>query len=399
MSVNKYKKLFKNNAKRKKVIVLDWLTLTVDDLFANLEYEKGQAFHEGYVITHREGQRTQQFNQIAEIHREGKRVAILTYESSNPLILKDRAQIKFENELFYSGEIESQVNDLISAFNLQNVSVSRADIAVDGVYLHDAVNYFVKQSVKSEIYEESGRDYKNAVVRVRDTDNISFRLSGRRAYVNSNSDQFYVGEFGSRGDGRKRSTRLIRYYNKSKELRNKPDKQYIEDFYKRNEIDGEVYRFEMQLSSAYLSSLAGFELSHLFDPQKLKDLLHTSCKNFFEFAWNTDSNISRCERIDLFGYIEHVTFYVKVKRFVKNSIRTIKIGIKRDIQDCYTGLYRTPEMKSERDALIDVVFDKIRHYDLSEWFSRVVPSLYDQMERKANQLNFSLPSTQLKMFA
>ena len=153
-------KLIESAKDSKKVLIFDWLTLTVDDFLNHDECTKQLDF-DGVILTQLEGKRTSHFNKIFEIHLNGFRVATLTAQSASKHILVNRAQIKFENELFYTGQLKNVLNRLKTALHLQNIQISRLDIAIDGATIHPFVNHFY--------YEATNKDF----VRVNDSDNIT----------------------------------------------------------------------------------------------------------------------------------------------------------------------------------------------------------------------------------
>lgn len=382
-------KIIEVNQNLPKIILIDWLNITVDE-FLNYEEIENQVVIGNFVFSLIQGRRTPHFNRVYEVHHFGVKVATMTAESNHPLILKDRCQIKFENHVFYDGSLKTIYHNLKNELGLKNISISRIDIAVDGVNFHELVAYHY-------YYEQ-----QNEIVIPNDRDNITPIGDSRAMRRNCVFDSFRVGNRGKKSkDGEmavSKSDRLCRYYNKTREILEASHKKYISDFHEKNGLQGEVYRFEVELSAKFLSHRA-FDIESIFDTQYLERLFISGVKNFFEFRLNDNKRVARCTSINFFGGIGQASPIERVKKVVQDTLRTIKSGIKSLVKSCTIGSFSADDLKKERDIIIESIFHQIRVFDLAEWFSRVSPTLFEQILFNAKKLDIKPQNTQLKIFA
>ena len=373
----------------KLLLTLDWLTLNIDDFFQNLNWDEGYYQIGDYVVTLEDGG-TNLFNYRASVFFSGDKVATLLFESKSKHILADRAHLKLENYLFYSGAAQSVLEGFISAFDIKDIRVSRVDIACDGVFLHEFLN--------SWLYGKKNEYDTRNIARVNDRDNIAPFVSDRASVANIDYDAFYIGSRGSRASRKTRSNKFGRYYNKTRELDNNSDKCYIRDYHSHNGFSGTVYRYEVQLSSDYLSTLSNFTYTDVFDQEKLESLFLSANKSFFEFYYKENSNVTKCQRIEIFSQFKQ-PLYKKVKKIVRDKTRTVRISIKRLASECFIGVFSTQEMREARKNTIDTIYNLIRVYQLEEWYVKVAPYWWEEIKIKSIQKNIKMPTdVQLAFF-
>ena len=368
--------LLKNQSRL--LINLDWLTLNISDVWKNLDFSSEGLISIGeFVISLREG-RTRNFNKLASVLFRGVPVGTLAFDSNSKLILNDRAHFKLENSLFYTGDCHQLINEFIKAFEVSDVKVSRVDIAVDGVYLHEFLNNY--------LYEKDEKKRVD-VVRLRDVDNIAPVGFTRDNLINQSFDSFRIGNFGSKSSATRKGAKVARYYNKTKEIEEVSKKEYITDYYKENGFEGQVFRYEIELASAYLNKLDQFEWFHLFDTEKLKSLFNTAQKQFLEFIEPVTNNVTNCPRIELFEGLE-APLYIKKKQTNKDNVRTIKTSIKRLIHESYLGELSYSE--NFKESTKQVVFELLEKYDLYNWFASISYPLYYELLAKSIELGANL---------
>lgn len=381
------KKSFKFKNQSKLLITLDWLTLNVEDKFQLMEFDgQGIKETENFIYKLQEFGRTSHFNKMLKVYEKGQVIGTITFDSNNPKMLKGRAHIKFENHLFYSGQIKEVVERIIVENSLQSIKISRVDVAVDGVYFHPFLNKF--------LYENK---LKNSIRRVRDTDNITPVGFTRDSIQNHKFTNFYIGQRGNRNKGTSKSSKFARYYNKTAEIKETGNKkEYILEHYKINGFDltKDVYRYEVELSSTYISSLKGFEFMDIFDKDYLISLLNETNKNFFEFVHNDNKNITRCTRLVMFRGFKTETIYQRIKRVIKDKVRTIKVSIKRAISDVMTGIYSGNENIVKAQSMINYVRQSVNSYGLNDWFNTMFDWVLIEQKIKSRLQNVEISKSQ-----
>lgn len=353
-----YNEILDFNPNKKMLICLDWLTVNVQDRFSTLQFPENQLIViDNYVFEFVPNKKTTNFNKFINLYRDGVPVSQIAYESNSPVVLKNRAHIKFDNTLFYNQELQ-QVYDFLQSINLINTpSISKVDIAVDGAEVHQFISKFYFNEIN-----------QNHIFRVRDNDNIIINNPTRSQLQNHCFDSFYVGQLGSKTTGKARSSKFIRYYNKTQEIRDRGfTKQYILNWQNVNGLpnDKDIYRFEISLNADFFSKIQ-FSVDDLFNHDKLTTLFFKSLENMFEFRYRTDSNVSRCELIEIFK-LDFKPLPVLAQKKEPEKLRTIKISIKRAFEDITVGKF----MKDTEIQLISIQYIRklIYSYNLYEWFT------------------------------
>lgn len=406
-----YKKYANFKNQKKLLLTIDWLTIRTIDNFTKIQFNSESLAEYGdYVLEHVPNMRTKNFNQFLNVYYQGVKIGNILYESNHPFILQNCAHLRFENFTFYSGEVKDHYYNLCELFGLKNNSISRLDIACDGVNLHKFLNTYLKKSIKSGyITETYDKDFNKKIIknedkkgcldilRVNDVDNINFNNNSRSNYILHTSTNFIVGKQGSKSSGTSRSERYIRYYDKTKELLEvqKGKKQYITDYFEKNEFNLKkpVFRFEIQLNSVFLSKLKDFDITHIFELKTLKSLFLSSLVNFFEFRINDKKNITKCSEIPLFKEFKE-PFFVRIKRIVLDSVRTVKIAIKRQLMDIMHGTFTRHNDRVEEETNFYVtgltrhlIKAQIKRYQLEIWWQKKYPEFLREHKKKCTLLN------------
>jgi len=385
MSKIQKKTSYKLKSQKKLLITIDWLTLNCEDNFKILDFDENGIYNKGsFIYQKQEFSKTKHFNKMLRVYKDKNLIAVITYDSNNPKMLKDRCHIKFSNYLFYNNTLQQVVNELLKDNFIKNAKISRLDIAVDGVNFHGFLNKFLYKN-----------NLKN-VLRLRDSDNIIPAGFSRDMVKKHNFENFYIGQRGSRLLGTSKSSKFARYYNKTKELKDNGNKKpYINDYFKLNDFDltKDIFRYEVELSSTYISTIKGFNLNDIFDKDYLISLLRQTNSNFFEFAYADNKNITRCTRIDMFKGFKKDTIYSRKKRVTLDSLRTIKVSVKRSITDCLTGVYSSNQAIKQAQNIISYVRQTLFSYDLKTWFSQAFEHIIFEQKIKARLQNLQLSDT------
>lgn len=382
MNVKKFNFTNQNNL----LLTIDWLTLNVDDVFSNLILDENNQFiQDDFVLTLVPDKRTAHFNKVFTLNYQGRFVSTITSSSNSPHILVNRAHIKFENFLFYENSTKEIACKIIEKFNIFYVSISRLDIAVDGVYLHPFINNYLFSNEKTSV--------RSTVRRYSQHDNLCPYITTTESIRNHSFDAYYIGQMGSKKTNKAKSERFIRYYCKTKEIRETNKKQYILDYFKNNSFDleKEVYRFEVEISSSFLAKIKKFNWLHIFDHDKLQKLFQTSIVNLFDFHYIIpDTPKKYSPRLEIFKNFTKST-YQRIKKQVQDKVRTIKIGIKRMISEILTGSMAGEQNLDVAISGKDVIKNYIEKYNLMQWFFNRYPFWQKEARQLSIRENFKIP--------
>lgn len=390
MNIKKFD--FANQSKL--LITIDWLTLNVDDVFSRLILDENNQFvHGEFVLTLHPEKRTAHFNKYFTLNYQGRFIAAITSSSNSPHILVNRAHIKFENFLFYENTIEKTAVEIVEKFNIIFVSISRLDIAVDGVFLHPFINnYLFEKNDKKSI--------RTAVGRYCQHDNLFPYCDNIQDIRNHSFESYYCGQMGSKKTNKSKSERFIRYYCKTREIRETGKKQYILDYYTNNgfDLEKDVYRFEVELASSFLAKLQNFNWQHIFDHDKIQKLFQTGIVNLFDFHYIIpDTPKKYSPKLEIFKNFAKST-YQRIKKEVQDKVRTIKIGVKRMISEILTGSMSGTENLEIAIKGKDVIKNYIEKYNLSQWFFNRYPFWQKEARQLAIKENLKIPIYEPSIF-
>ncbi|GEM_PF-5057142 len=377
IETNIHKNNFSNQ--HKLLITLDWLTFNILDTFQNIQFnEQNQYIQGSFVLELIQGQRTKNFDKIINCYYGGEHVFNITCQSNSDLILKGRAHLKIENHLFYSDTAKEVFQLFKDEFHINSLKISRVDIAVDGVYIHNFLNKF--------LYGKDCKINSINIGRVRDLDNISPVVPNREDIKKLNFSNFYIGSMGNKSLNTSRSNKFGRYYNKTEELKAHGKKEYIENYFKINGFEGEVFRYEVQLNAQAISEIKDLNYHNIFDKDVQEKIFRTVNKEFFEFYYQTDKKVSRCPRVEMFEGIGEI-MYEKIKRVVKRTLRTIKTAIKRMYQEIRVGIINVCDEQIQLDNTIELM---LLRFNLKEWYDIKTPYWDDDLKKEAIKYNYNL---------
>lgn len=382
-----YKKFTYFANQKQTPLIIDWLSLNLLDTFDNLDFDHHNICEVGDFRLELTDLQTSHHKRLIYIYYKGNKVMELSTIARNKVFLNKRAFLRFDNEVFYSNEQEYLFNLLCKYFDIRDYHIIRIDLAVDGVYLHKwLTNHEESKYLPKKLKDAKG--VKKYAKRVDDINNIHMFSYDRSNTICNQYDAFEIGTRGSRREGTKRSPRFIRYYNKTAELEKQNGKKdYIKKYFENHNFNTrDVYRFEISLTHQYLKEKR-FTLDQAFNEVGLLNLFRTSLKGFFEFRLNQKKNITRCEDIDMFPKLKKAHIFQRVKRKVLDKVRTIKIAVKRDINDILHKVYQSHDFAQ---SVYYGVIAKMEKYRLLDWWKKVSPNiLYEyQLKCKKQQLEY-----------
>lgn len=392
--MSKFKKKYSNFRTQDKLLInIDWLTLNIYDNFT-MTTDTDFVYKSGNFALKREEKRTALYNTIVSVHYKGQYFAEITCNPHNVLMSPDRAHVKFENYLLYADNFKEKVFEFLNEFDLMRhgVRVSRLDIAVDGAKISPFINdYYFKESTCN-------------FQRVRKTQNIKFSNDvSQHEILNKNVSAWYVGDFGDRKKGRKKTPRFVRVYNKLAELEQKKGKKdYILNYYKLNGFDLSkgVERFEVELKPKFLQTLDGFHFEQIFDKKRLIDIFQTSIKGFFEFRLKDNDRMSRCTAVQLFKFDSTPMLYLKkAVSLLKSPLRVVKMSIRNTFNELTVGTFATTvkgdplfnqKVSDHMRLAIDYIKRMVSLYGLTDWFNSVFDRWVYDTKLNADKFNISL---------
>lgn len=291
----------------KKVLSCDWLSLFVD--CSRIEHP---AYFDYNVLE----QRSLSFNKITEIKRENRLWGVLQEDPHSTFIDKKCGILKVANEMLYLPENKDAVWHLLSIMNIQVLTVSRWDLACDltffdnGLHPHELIKGFMSGKYikvgKAKFYAQ-GRDFEAA--------KYVYQYKPGKYYIPNDFEvlgdqenqetRFSYLAFGSRS-----SDVRCYLYNKSKELREQHDKDYIKQLWRKAGWKGEcdVWRVEfsikgnrMKIVSKDTAEILNADYYNcLYEPQ-MKRAFNALQRTYFDFRINTGQvRKDREERLLLF---------------------------------------------------------------------------------------------------
>lgn len=329
-----------NLGKHKISIVIDWFQVfgICRELPAPVQ---GEVMEFGDVALAYTGHGSELFECVFDVYLEGEKVAVLQ-QSPRHTLAEGSAMLKLENYLFYYEDWHTIFVRITDTLHFVTKSVTRLDVAIDGSKdIVPFLNQYLKQT-DSQIKMKGKATFKT-----------NFEASSQ------NFTWFQVGSSAS--------NKCISIYNKTKEIE-QSNKIYIKRFWENNELDTEndIYRVELRLRSKGCKDVSGFDVDKLSDSTYLASLCKTHFENFFEFVHNKDTNISRCESVQLIDWdMLGACLLEKIdKKQVNDRYKaklTIHLLMKLHYQDLISDALKSESMPYIEKLLCD--------FDLRQWYA------------------------------
>jgi hypothetical protein len=391
--MQKNNKIFEFTNQPKLLLTLDWLTLNVDDVFKGLILDENNQFIiNDFVLQFIDGKRTAHFNKYFTLNYQGRFIGTITSSSNSPHILVNRAHIKFENFLFYENTIEEIAVKIVENFQIKFVSISRVDVACDGVYLHPFINNY--------LYSDDKKSIRSSIGRYCQHDNILPIFNSSEDIRTHNFSAYYIGQMGSKKANRSKSERYIRYYNKTLEIQQTQKKSYILDYYQNNDFDlnKDVFRFEVEFASSFLAKLKNFNWQHIFDHEKLVKLFQSGITNLFDFYYKVPDQPKKYSvKLEIFKGFAKST-YQRIKKIVTDKVRTIKIGVKRLVSELLIGTMSGEENFDIAINAKNIIKNYVDNFNLVQWFYNRYPHWQKEAKNQAIRENLKCPIYEPSIF-
>lgn len=262
----------------KSILSIDWLSF--HGTFENIQPD-------GDYTVKKSDYGTKIFEDIYHYYYQGRQIATVTASPRSSALKKELAIIKFDNWCLYIPNLYDFVNYILKLIGFKVKGFSRLDIALDfnrfenGIDGHTLISQFVKDE-----YLHNGRG--------------KFAISGVQKF----SSTFEYLRLGSQ------SSPVRAYlYNKTTEMAEVKQKNYIKDLWEREglNLEQDVWRLEFSLTSGafdWVDTITGECIfQNDFDYTKLtflKPLFQACVNKYFDFRKNDGTkNKSRMQKVNL----------------------------------------------------------------------------------------------------
>lgn len=309
----------------KTVISVDWLSL----------YIKGGApMSNGWFTAFKTDYQTVNFSEVWEIYEEktGEKFAIIQRCPRTKIMPPNAIILKVENRVLYQPDWGNRLNNLLTQYVYDVRSISRIDLCADFNEFEEGLSCqdFIKKLVTHEF-----------VKRGKCKAQLQLDL-GKARYEDGI-------RFGERGND------ICYYlYNKTKEMKEKTFKPYIQKLWEDSGLDTSrpVWRLEFSMKTTSIRAIVK-QTGEMFridlDTARQKavvEAIYSGLLNqYFDFRVNDgQQKRSRMQKVNLFGKVWN-GYEVKQISHAAKSNRTDRIVIKRLAG--YEGMYRLTDEGSE----------------------------------------------------
>ena len=250
---------------------------------------------------------TKIFKHIAEIYYENSVLGLVSFIPYDGSVLDSGfCQIQIKNEWLYepSNHLREVLRVFLMEFQIDFTGWNRLDICIDSP-LDENYGVFTSPTetgnkslldlsylLTNEVVQITGKE-KNFTSYTTTKNKITGWLLGKRT-----------------------GSRLLRFYNKSEEMRSKVNKPWIGTFWSgrcgfTDLTNKDIYRLEMQFNREYLTEIVGFE--DVFNHNYLLQMMITGMYRFFDLRTNTGkSRVTNEKEVMLINWY-------KVEYFITHS--------------------------------------------------------------------------------
>jgi len=284
------------------------------------------------------GKQSKDYSNIDSLIFKGVNIGTIAYNPKALLnVSKYYIQIKIGNEHLYSG-LWLDFFKVFYDFN-QSIKIARVDIANDSLLTQS------KDPLKM---------LRRYVYNTTEGNTYYIKKKGK-SIVNQSYNTFYVGNRNSR--------KYFKIYNKTEELKHS-NKEYIVNYFKNNNLVGNVVRQELTLTGTYASNL---DVLQLTDPKYLASIFKAHSKNYYEFY--KILNNKKTMTINTVNYNNTKSIYNKPVR-VNNKEYLMYNRVKRSLKsDTYKLLFAYCEGKfNDVQTIRKNIVYSINEYNLKDFY-------------------------------
>ena len=295
---------------------------------------------------------TRQYRYIDEYFYNSNRIATLCHAPLSPILTSGTGILKFDNHIFYTSGGLQFINYILNEFDYELLSISRLDICSDFQYFDNGwtPNLLIHSFLKNDLWKIGQNNYND------------------RGKQDNNHKHSYL-RFGSNT-----SDVAIYLYNKSLEMREVKQKNYIVDKWKKCNYleDKDIWRLEVSIKGSNLKVIdtesgeqRNIQLSDLQDFDNLTQLYNSLIDKYFEFRINDgQQRKDRMERLPLFsGSYDKYCIYIPNKHNV--TTRADRIFVKK-AEETFKELRERGKLSDEVTA--DMLLKVLELTNLDDWY-------------------------------
>lgn len=301
---------------------------------------------------------TKHYKEAYSLYLHGEHFGDIKFNPRSSVLNPYSISFRVQNHILYQKGWVARLEFIVDTMKLVFNNVTRLDIAVDGC---NRILSDYKLMV-SDNYEKVGR------------------AKHRAEYSAKNIvEGFYIGKKGS--------SKYIRGYNKTKELKEHSNKTYIKEFWLKNGLcqSEDIERIELSMGSKNFKYINDFDWGRLEETDYLSGLMKSQLKRFYEFALPGEKKVTRRERVEAVDWDYFNA--VEVERLPKTKKANVTWGAKQsiafDMRESFAGVQTG--VKNLWDQAFTKCLDKAEKYNIQEWFFKKIP---DWKKEKDIQLEF-----------
>lgn len=337
------------------VCSVDWFEVQLSGQLP--EVEEGKLDYEICEFVHLRDQQkqTKHFSYLFDVYYYGEHVGTLQSHTKAANYFDPYSmQFKLLNHLLYTEDWLTIYTDILNGCNWSHKSLTRVDIAIDGV---GASNY---------------RDMVYKAVNSRSKVMMSGKTNVSTNYKGNDIQSVTVGS--------RSSSKYGRIYNKSNELK-RSNKTYINQYWLNStlsiEPNKDVWRIEMEVKSK-LFKKRGYDVWRLNDTNYIASIMRTELKGWLSFySMNTDKNKYRAMKKNEKELIDWETIggqlLPKAKAKKPSDIFQAKAYIKS--QKRYLQVFGFSSLE-----------EVAKEWDLTEWAKSKEPYWHVENEKERERL-------------
>lgn len=331
------------------IISLDWLSFT-----GTLNYFTNEIYHpinNGKYSSQRMEKTTPHYINIDNYYKDGMLYFTILSNPRNSFLSKNSCQVKLNNELLYSQELEIVIQE-IKECGVNFHCLTRIDICIDFLRFDSGLKptNFIDKFLKNK-YIKLGKS--------------------KLSVFGSHYRKIEYNALNFKNKGSNISWKL---YNKSLELREVKDKYYIRQMWTeagyQEGIDDDVWRLELSLinlSVNHLSFQENFDvfskLEFVINPMYQQFIFNHYLDSSFRFKFNThQKNISREKDVLLFHHNQTIFKRLKLNGFNRDNL------YKRTITNLITTIGNQAIKDCEQlDNAVDTIINIVRSCELEDY--------------------------------
>lgn len=334
-------------------ITLDWLQVTYKTKSAELLNEDFSGLVENETVSFADnvqmiflGIGDKFYKYRGEVFVDGESICYILFQPRSKILADDLVNLTLKNELLYTTYWQQVLEVISTTLALQFNNITRLDIAIDT----DRKRFDVMDFINKYLFEDSNivRTGKKEL-RYEQLDDKTKRFGG-----------FQVGNMAQ--------DKMIKGYDKTKEIEDSSKKKYISDCWSKSGFGENVrmFRVEMRLKAKAIKRIKDFDFSSLDSSSYIASIFMFHARNTLDFRYRTSEkqNVCNMEKVQLIDYDKLGAVKLeRVKKVPKNSDRTARIVTKFVYE-----LYRR-ETLGEAKIVVDYL---VQEFGLKDWYNKRV---------------------------